>query len=262
VINRYIFKIPFTVTVDNIFQSSGACHPINLDTDYQKYKMVFKNHYSSYNFPYPTNTQQVIFIKHDPKFDFVLLTNMFYRCHADSINESDFDAEIIQKLQISMMLADGSTDQELRNNWYTKLTERHFGPSEMRLTTSLPVFDFDYASFFDLKEFLLELKRTANFLNNTFNFDQSLVELWQTFIDRNQGYQAQERVHALLNSIYNNQSAMIEPDCKIHACINVIVSKTFDLYDGELFDNHTYPANTQQIAQIIAYHIKTFDQRF
>lgn len=224
--------------------------------------MVFKNHYSSYSVPYPSNTQKVIFIKHDPRFDFVLLTNMFYRCHGDSVNESEFNAEIIQRLQTDMMLADGTTDRDLRNNWYTKLTERHFGPSETRPTTDLPVFDFDYGSFFDLNQFLLELKRTATFLNNTFNFDLSLVELWQTFIDRNQGYQAQQHVHGLLNSIYRNQSAEIEPDWKTHACINAVISKTFDLYDGVLFDDNTYPTDTQQIAKIIEHHVKTFDQRF
>jgi hypothetical protein len=224
--------------------------------------MVFKGHYSSYGVPYPDNTQKVIFIKHDPKFDFVLLTNMFYRCHGDSVNESDFNAEIIQRLQTSMMLADGATDRALRNNWYTKLTERHFGPSETLPITNLPVFDFDYSSFFDLSQFLLELKQTANFLDNTFNFDQSLVDLWHDFINRNQGYHAQQHADNLLDSVYNNRSDNVEADWKIQAYINAVISKTFNLYDGPLFEDNTYPTDTKQIAKIIEHHIKTFDQRF
>jgi hypothetical protein len=224
--------------------------------------MVFRGHYSSFNQPYPSNTQQIIFIKHNPRFDFVLLNNMFYRCHGDSVNAADFNADIIQSLQTSMLSSTGTTDRDYRNNWYTKLTERHFELAETGPTVDLPVFNFDYASFFDLKLFLLELRKTANFVNNTFSFDQSLVVLWHDFMTRNQGYHAQQHANNLIDSVYNNRSANIEADWKIQAYINAVISKTFNLYDGPLFEDNIYPTDTQQIADIIMNHIKTFDQRF
>ena len=42
VINRYIFGV--TCDVDSIFQSSGAVHAINVDSDYQKNKIANRGH--------------------------------------------------------------------------------------------------------------------------------------------------------------------------------------------------------------------------
>jgi hypothetical protein len=47
----------------------------------------------------------------------------------------------------------------------------------------LPIFYFDYYTFFKLDSFLLELKKLAKFLNNTFSYDDSLAKLWSEFIN-------------------------------------------------------------------------------
>ena len=66
--------------------------------------------------------------------------------------------------------------------------ERHFDLTELKPKTQLPVLDFNFQSFFALDTFLLEIKKTADFLDHTFAFDNSLVSLWKEFIQRNQGY--------------------------------------------------------------------------
>ena len=38
VCNRYIFKVPYEK--NTVFQSTGACHTINTDSEYQKNKVV------------------------------------------------------------------------------------------------------------------------------------------------------------------------------------------------------------------------------
>ena len=260
VINRYIFGV--TCDVDSIFQSSGAVHAINVDSDYQKNKIANRGHYSSFNYQVPNNTSCIVFIKHNPKLDFVLLTNIYYRCHPDSINVLDFNVKEIEKLHLTMMATDAQTSKELRENWFTKLQERHFVMTEKYPTTTVPVFDFDFSSFFSLPEFLFELQRVAKFLNTTFKFDQSLSLLWQDFIDRNQGYHLYSQGQEILNAIYNKQTKSIPDDWKLQAYLNCEIAKTFDLYDGILYNSDKYPNNTLEVYEIINNHIKDFDNRF
>jgi len=210
--------------------------------------------------PYPVGSQYVIFIKHNPEFDFVLLTNIYYRCHPESMLSTDFNVDIIKKLHESLMISLSQTDKGFRNNWYTKLVERHFSHTEKQQATDLPVFNFDYASFFDLTKFLLELRKTANFLNQSLRFDTSLVTLWQEFIERNQGYQDYVYSRSLLEQVYQGNSAPIKSDWKIHAYMNAVISKTFDFWYGPLFEGEGYPADTKEITDMIVNHVKTFDQ--
>jgi hypothetical protein len=261
VCNRYIFKVPFTK--QNIFQSSGACHPINVDSVYQKNKIVIQGHYSSFNLQYPADTTQIIFVKHNSIFDLILLTNMFYRCHPNSINVDDFNVDVIKSLQLDLMFNDVATDQQLRNNWYSKLTERHFEMTEKKQLTNLETYNFDYGSFFQLDQFLLELKKVADFLGNTFVFDKSLVVLWKEFISYNQGYQLYNNGNYLFDQIVSNNSSSIGTDWKLQAYLNYKISSTFKLYDHpDLFKKEEYPSNTKQIYELIMCHVENYDKKF
>ena len=257
--NRNIFQVPGS---DDIFQSSGACHKINTDQLYQKNKIIKSGHYSAYNYPYSNNTEKIIFIEHNPKFDFILLTNTYYRCHPDALRVKDFNVEDINKLHIDFILND-NPPVDLKNNWYNKLIERHFDLCYKKKDADLPTYNFDYTTFFNLGEFLLELRKVSNFLNRTFVFDQSIVELWRKFIDLNQGYYFYNRANYLFDQIVQNKSNIIENDWKIHAYLNYKISTIFHLYDEpKLFQNNAYPATTNETYNLIISHIKSFDTRF
>ena len=259
VINRYIFKV--STTVDLIFQSSGACHAINTDACYQTSKIINKGHYSSFEYIYPVGTEKIVFIQHNPYLDFILLTNMHYRCHPDSINTIDFNVEEIKRLQESMMFS--GSPPALKNNWYTKLTERHFDLTELKPKTQLPVLYFNFRSFFALDTFLLEIRKTADFLGHTFAFDNSLVSLWKEFIQRNQGYNKWVNGNQLFENIVAGIDTPIDDDWKTHAYINYKISKTFALYDHpDLFLLGQYPSSTSQVHDIIVNHVKNFDNRW
>lgn len=262
VVNRYIFLTP--VSGSNIFQSSGACHPINLDIAYQKSKTVHLGHYSAFDQLYPNQTKEIIFIKHTRKFDFILLVNIFHRCHPDAILTSDFNIEDIKKLHSDMMFVSSRVDWELRNDWYAKLQERHhaFLQTEKKNKSTLPTFDFDFGSFFSLVDFLKELEKLAQFLNMTFKFDSSLTDLWHEFIQRNIGFKMYNHCNYILEKIYANQSCEIQLDWKEQAYINSVLSNTFRMHDGILFSTDPYPSNTKSIYQLLENHIQTFDLRF
>lgn len=207
------------------------------------------------------NTEKIVFIQHNPHLDFILLTNIYYRCHPDSINTTDFNVEEIKQLHESMMFF-GSLP-ELKINWYTKLMERHFDLTELKPKTQLPVLDFNFQSFFALDTFLLEIKKTADFLNHTFAFDNSLVSLWKEFIQRNQGYKEWVNGNQLFENIVAGIDSPIDNDWKKHAYINSKISKTFALYDHpDLFLLGDYPSSTNQVHDIIVDHVTNFDNRW
>lgn len=261
VCNRYIFKVP--CSNHTIFQTSGSVHPINIDLEYQKHKIVHRGHYSSFEHEYTVDTTDIIFVKHNPTLDIILLTNIFNRCHPNSVNAADFNTDDIKSLHIDLMFNSGSTTLLLRNNWYAKLIERHFEHSDKKYSTNLPTFDFDYASFFSLDQFLLELRKVADFLNSTFVFDKTLVSLWQEFIKRNQGYQLYLQGNQVFNQLVAGESFPIESDWQLHAYLNYKISTIFKLYDHpDLFEAEQYPNNTKQIYELIMDHIENYDKTF
>jgi len=135
--------------------------------------------------------------------------------------------------------------------------ERHFEQTEKKYSTDLPTFDFDYASFFSLDRFLLELKKVADFLNNNFVFDKSLVSLWKEFIELNQGYQLFLQGNQVFNQIVSGQSFPIETDWKMQAYLNYKISTTFKLYNHpDLFQKEDYPTDAKQIYELIIDHQK------
>lgn len=259
VINKYIFLVE--PQVDSIFQSSGACHPINTDQAYQEDKLITQGHFSSFGLLYPSTVQKIVFVEHDADLDFILLVNMYYRCHPDSINTQDFNIKEITQLQESFMFA--GSDHDLKNNWYSKLIEHRFEHAHAQPSGVLPVYRFKYKSFFDLYEFLLELSTTADFLEHTFNFDTSLVELWKEFIDRNQGHALWTQGNTLFENIVSGADTKIENDWKLHAYLNYKISQVFKLYDHpRLFGAEKYPATTREIFDIVVDHLQDRDQRW
>ena len=260
VINRYLFNVEYSN--DTIFQTTGAAHLINVDPVYQKNKIVESQHYSSLSNQQRYNTQykKIIFIKHDWKLDFVLHTNVFYRCDPDALKNKDFPVDEI--IAHHLLLLGNGSDLRLRNVWFALLHERHFDALTKQVHSDVPVFEFDFGSFFDLTKFLLELQQTAVYLEMTFKFDQSLVDLWNEFMEKNQGYRLYSLGNNLLSSAYNNLNVEIPNDWKLHAYMNYVISDTFRLYDGELFESAIYPTNTQQIHKIIIDHMDSFNTRF
>jgi hypothetical protein len=187
------------------------------------------------------------------------LTNIFYRCHADAVHVDDFNVDEIISMQTGMM-ANSSNPFALKNNWYAKLMERHFELVDKQPTANLPIFYFDYYTFFKLDSFLLELKKLAKFLNNTFSYDDSLAKLWSEFINRNQGYQLYCTSNELFTNIVHDIDTVIPNDWKIHAYLNYKLSTIFDVYDDPvLFGYEPYPSSTQKIYEMIKSHVNNFD---
>ena len=261
VINKFIYGVPSET--DNIFQPTGAAHCINWDTIYQKNRIAMCGHFSSFNHDYPKKIEKIIWIKHDPELDFILLVNVFERCHPDTIKSNDFNIEDVRKLHVDFMFDKSATAKDLRNNWFNKLVEFHNGKTtSLKHSTALPVFDFDYRSFFNLPNFILELEKVANFLSMTLKFDLELIDLWKEFMSRNLGFEFYQKTNRLLEKIISNERDEIDNDWRIHAYINYRLSEIFRLHDGIIFEQEQYPTDTATIHDLIQSHVESFDLRF
>jgi hypothetical protein len=258
VINTYIFC---TNKVNNIFQSSGAADRLNVIDEYNFSKIVKCGHYTAFNYPWDNTTKQVIFIRHASELDIIFLTNIYYRCHEIATNSYDFDVEKIKKFQ-SALLSDKNEEWLLKNNWFSKLNERHFDNTLCRPLTDLPIFDFDFRCFFDFKKFVTALQQVSQFLNMTFCYDPSLYILWEEFISKNQGYALYTTSNKILSYAYANRKYKIPNDWQLHAYLNYVLSCNFRLYDGILHSDQQYPTDTCKLYEIIKQHLENFDASF
>lgn len=250
VLNRYIFQVPFSG--DNIFDPAGAAHLILKNSVYQNTKVAGQSHDSWFDRDYDPKATHVVFVKHHTRLDFVLLTNIFYRSGPIKLINNVNDTVTFQ---LNKMFTHAVSDQELRMNWYSKLMERHLSEFEKKNSTQLPMLEFDYQCFFSLDQFLQELQRTADFLQHAFRFDQSLVDLWYQFMQRNQGYQAFTKVNDLFDQIVCGVEAPIDIDWKQQAYLNYKLSMVFKIFDHpDLVDSDHYPLNTKHINQIVLAH--------
>jgi hypothetical protein len=259
VINHYIFQ---GIKLDNIFQSSGAADIINVHTEYQDAKIVYCGHYSSFGNHWNDTTNKVIFIRHNSELDFVLLTNIYHRCHPVAGQHFDFDVELIKRYHRDFMLSDSLNEWQLKNNWFAKLSERHFDHAICYPKTDLSVFEFDFACFFDFVKFVKELQRVSEFVDMTLVYDSSLYDLWEEFLSRNQGYKLYTEANNIVAHSCADRPCVIPNDWKLHAYLNYTMSKSFRLCDGVLHSDQPYPTDARELYKIIAQHLEEFDNRF
>ena len=244
-ISRYIFDVP---AVSNLFEGSGASDIIEKDTTYRNATPVHCDHYSELNIDYPSSTKQIIYIKHNEDYDYVSLVNSFYRVFDRTNNENNSLEDI---LKFHMVNLQATSVQDMRNRLYTKLLKRHFRELYSKKETNLPVYEFDYGSFFVLHKFIASLRNIADVLSKKLIFNSELVNDWNQFIKVNQGYQYLNIAEQLITSIINNKEETIDDNVFIHAYINCQLSHAFPIYTGAIFDDEKYPTNTKEIYNLI-----------
>lgn len=261
VVNQYIFDIG--VPIDNLFQTSGAAHFINTNKEFLSKRIVLHGHYSYFDYPYPSDTSQIIKIKYDPDFDFLLLINIYHRCHPTAVKATDVNIEDIKKLHVDSMFLNDHNTKTMRDNWYAKLMENHLNGYSVSRSTDLPVFDFNFQSFFTLENFIEELSLCADFCKMKLNFNENLVILHQKFLEINQGYHKWIHGKRIIDSVLTKQNLPISADdWQLQSYINYRISRIFKIHDGPLFDSDSYPGTTIEIHEVISNFIKNYDERF
>lgn len=221
------------------------------DQTYLSNRLIICGHFSNPNHPGSISADdtiiRIVIDPNDDKMFFVALTNLLYKA-----GDLGFENQI---LRIPESIRNNPSEH--RNNWYSKLNERHQYAAHYSdfSEVSNSVFNFKFNAFFSFNEFCIELSNLAKFLNQLFFPDQTLFELWTEFIKVNQGWQSYTKCDTLLNNILSNADSDI--DCSIleQGWLNFNLSKICRLYDGKLFDQHEYPSNTKIVYELVQNHI-------
>ena len=230
-----------------LFNSLGASHAV--DATYLENREIKCGHYSSNNIKFNA-TDQVIRIIIDTLDDrqfFIALTNLMYRA-----GDVGFEKQMLS-------IPDNIQQDAIayRNNWYSKFNERQLYSDFYSdfSKVSQPVFEFPFGSFYSFPEFCKNLNKLAIFLNQTFFPDKSLFELWEKFIEMNQGLQSYNKCNLILENIFANRSMAIDCTVVEQGWINYNLSKMCRMYNGSIFEQLQFPANTQDVYKDIEQHL-------
>jgi len=253
VISTYIFN-QRPVPLSELFDAVGSCDGFNLDIEYRKNRTVRSGHFSFYyhtgEHPYP-KVDQIIYIKQpdDLGHEFILMVNAFHKAGFVTNNFQDTTHEHISNvLEVT----------DLRTAWEDRLAVS-FKSRQGGTSCSFPgeIYNFDYRTFFSLPKFMIELRRVAKFLNRSFQYDESLIVLWEDFIAQNQGYTLYSVADRLLNKIALGESDEIPNEWKIHAYLNVQLGRMYNVYECDLLnDPDSYPTDTKEVHDIIMKSVK------
>lgn len=250
VINTYIFKGP---RVSNFFTELGASHGIRHDADYMSNRIVYAGHYTEFDIIIPEKPTQVVRISTTSQMEqSIYQINIMHRAG---------DIPVEKKMMLIPESVRNNKSQ-LRLDYFSKLSDTGYSlPGNWRWN-DVPNYEFAMGSLFDLCDFYIELKKLAHFLNHSFSPDESLAKLWQEFMQRNQGWNYWKTSQDLITKALANENFEFNADLWTQALLNYLLEQSIGICDGVLFDNNTYPSNTNQLYQIVQQYIQDFDNRF
>lgn len=147
----------------------------------------------------------------------------------------------------------------LRNFYYATLREDEFGLDLMNNFINFDVRSTIYVqvqSFLSLNEFIKELTKIALVVNRRFNYDKSFIDMYNNFINKNEGWSSQIKCNKIINDILLGNSVDIKVNILEEAWINCNITQMFDIHEGiECFADN-YPVNTKVIHDQIIERLK------
>jgi hypothetical protein len=250
VTNRYIFQGP---RIQQVLTDLGTSHNILYNNEYQSNRKIAATHFTEFNIQRSERPKKVVRISLNSEME-----KLIYQ-----INVACRVRDVPLAKQIERLPESVQTDPiQLRNNFFAKLSGNGYPTPTQWLWSDVPAYEFSMKSFYNLYDFYRELKQLSDFLEHSFEPDESLTLLWHEFIEKNQGWQCWNGAQQILVSALGNDDREFEADIWTKALLNYFLSNAVGLYDGELFESEVYPTNAQQIYALVQKHLKEFDERF
>lgn len=254
VINCWIFKCARTV---DLFTHTGACHRAKqTDKRYQQESLIVCGHFSQLNLEISCLPEKLIRIVVD---DFVgaCCYQINVICRAGDIPKKDKELKNIASHVLN-------NPEILRGDYFAKLSNAAHAwslPVEWKFQ-QVQSLEINMSLLYDFFTFLEVMQNISDFLQNKFSPDQELFYLWQEFIERNQGWQSWNLCNEILKDTISNRDREINLGVEQQALLNVLLSRTVGMFDGDLFTSPNYPSNTKEIYELVKLHLDTFDSRF
>jgi hypothetical protein len=285
-INRYIFNIS-SAKEFTPFDKNGASHIKS--EEYRKQRKVIADHYS-FDFSEEKvnqNDEVIQVLVHEDSYYHVYY-NLEVRagivdgtlCMDLFTPEKDCLAKLGHLIEHSPTLTKpkfaGLRDQIIkdfgiqkdyprnfiRNYFYSRLYDKKFTQ-----ITSIDSFS-DYNgihhkrifwpvdSVMEFDNFLIELRNIADWLELPFTPDASLQDIYNRFIEKNQGLHSYKKCSIIINNIIQGLDYEFSVNILEEAWINCNITKKFQIYDGIDCFGDVYPTNTKVIHDQIMNKLK------
>lgn len=248
-INTYIFRGPKVPLMTDL----GTCHLAKKNTEYLANQVIKCGHYSEFNLPTNHSPEKIIRISVKSELERICYQiNVF--CRAGDIPSNN-------KI-LSIPIGIRNNPARLRNDFYSKFYNDGYCIPDQWRWPAVPYYEFPLENLYDLQKLYCGLKKISDFLQHSFNPDQTLAILWQDFMNKNHGWIKWNRMQQILTNVLMNKDIKIELDVIEQALLNYMLTESYNIHDGKLFENSEYPTNTGEIYSIIQQHVTNFDLRF
>jgi hypothetical protein len=250
VVNVFILKtIKHTVSP---IDSSGASH--NLSSEYLKSRLIVCGHYSQDHIERSVLDKVIQINVFEREFS-ILAANIF--CRAGNINENTRLFDLCEKYNNKVA--------PIRNDLYSKFLETNTYTDISKIIkldkveNSLQV---DMSSFYNLTDFVGMMNDIALYLNARFFVSDSLIDLWDQFILKNQGLQMHRKCNSVLDDVLRKKITNFNFEIIEQAYFNMLLTKNEKIFDGDLFEKDLYPTSTSVIISILNKFKNNYDLQY
>lgn len=259
-INMFVFRIDFDQ--DNLFNQNGSCHTKNDNEQY--HPIITCRHYSFYNHKFNPD-DQVIEIHCVENDLLIALTNSLIRGGDEVVDIHNLEYSTIEKLSklkkikpfVNHLIEQHGKQLNyprslLRKYFYSKFDSPELGIDFFNTFKHKgPKHQFPFSAFFNIENFYLELNKCAFFLNQDFYPTNRTHEIWQEFIDCNQGYASHLKCQRVFAAILSGDDMIIDLNIVEEAWILYRISRIFRCYDHPLLCGDKFISNTREIHNIL-----------
>lgn len=270
-INLFIYQIDVDPSQSLWFNSNGACHI--KDTVPSYIPKIIQGHYSFNNEEFDPS-DLVIEIHASQDYMLPALTNSLVRAGDQIFDISYLETDTISKLaalpKAKHFLQDLITEHGekenyprsvIRNYFYANFESPEFGIEKFNnFKHKGKRFQFPLRAFYDIEQLYLYLNQCAFFLNMNFYPNDRTYQIWQEFIQHNQGYHSFQKCNLAIKNILGGTSMYIgDFNLVEEAWILHRLATIFRCYDHPLINLDRIPVDTKQISEIV-YRWKSNDR--
>ena len=248
------------------FNEQGACH--NKDYNDSYVPITTSRHYSHNGYQFQDN-DWVIRITPTQSDLLILVTNSYLRAGNQPLDIMNLQHDTFAKMsrfpKLDMFLKTLISNHGVASSYPRQILRHYFESMFAVPECGLELFTnwmpakhqhtFNFSSFFSIGSFFKELQEISKFVNLKFYPSQQLIELYDMFLEKNQGWHSHLKCNKIIDAIVRKKSMSIENlNIVEEAWISYQISQIFNLYDLPCCRQEYFPVDTLEITDEIEKH--------
>ena len=264
VVNHSIDQNPYDISKPQ-FTDTGACHlkhhgeyvPITIASDWSNLKHQF------------TDNDYVTRIMPTQSDMLILITNSFLRSGNEHLDINHLEVDTFSKMSklpklsefLKTLVQNHGESKSYARNILRHYFESMFAVPEHGIDTMINWMpaknshQFDFSSFFQLDRFIKSLQDIAKFTNMEFQLTPQLIDLYDQFLEKNQGWQSHLKCNKIVESLIRKIPVTLDLNIIEEAWISYRISEIFNLYDLSCCRQDNFPATTAEIIKEIELNL-------